>query len=360
RQNAVLAQAAGLGFTPAYNAKVAGSVPLPFFTGNLAGAALTSATVKNYLLQNQAGTAAQYIFQSGYVTNPNFSFFPNPNLLYASELTNLSNSSYHAAIIEARHRTSSGLQFQASYTFSKVLSDASVQRGLEALLDNNNPGAERARAPYDLTHNFKVNHVIPLPFGKGQKFTGGRLSPIIGGWAFSGFVQVQSGPPVSILSARGTLNRSARSASNTVDTTATLGTLQAATGVFRTGTDLYFINPANIDPVNHTGAAPDGNAPFAGQLFFNPQAGSIGSLQRRDLNGPWFANYDTSLAKDTKIREKLSLQFRADFFNVFNHPNFFVGDQNINSSSFGKITSMFYAADGVGPRLLQFGLYLKF
>ncbi len=360
RQNAVLAQNAGLGFVPAYNAKVPGSVPLPFFTNSLTASALTSSTVRTYLLQNAAGTAAQYIQQSNFIKDPNFSFFPNPNLLYASELTNLSNSSYNAAIVEVTHRTNSGFQFQANYTFSKVLSDASATRGLEALLDNNTPNIERARAPYDLTHNFKVNHVIPLPFGKGRHFKGGRLSPVIGGWALSGFVAVQSGEPVSILSARGTLNRGARSGNNTVDTNATLSTLKSDTGIYRTGTDLYFINPANIDPVNHTGAAPDGQAPFAGQLFFNPQAGALGSLQRRVLSGPWFTNYDTSLAKNTRIGERLSVEFRADFFNVFNHPNFAVGDQNINSSSFGKITSMFYAADGVGPRLVQFGLYVKF
>lgn len=360
RQNAVLSQASGSTFNPAYNPAIAGSVPLPFFASTLTPTALTSTTVRNYLLQNQAGTAAQYIQQSLFIKDPNFSFFPNPNLLYSSELTNLSNSSYHAGIVEVRHRTSSGLQIQGSYTFSKVLSDASAQRGLEALLDNSNLAAERARAPYDLTHNFKLNHVIPIPFGKGQRFSAGRLNSIFGGWALSGFLQVQSGPPVSILSARGTLNRGARSASNTVDTTANLGTIQAATGLYRTGTDLYFINPANIDPVNHTGAAPDGSAPFSGQLFFNPQAGSIGSLQRRDLSGPWFTNYDTSLSKNTRIGEKLSVEFRADAFNVFNHPNFFVGDQSINSASFGKITQMFYAADGVGPRLLQFGLYVKF
>ena len=361
RQNGVLAQNAGLPFAPAYNPAVPGSVPLPFFTNNLTAAALTNSTVRTYILQNQAGTAAQYLFQSNFLKDPNFSFFPNPNLLYASELTNLSNSSYNAGIVEVRRRTSTGLQFQASYAFSKVLSDASAQRGLEALLDNNSPSVERARAPYDLTHNFKLNHVLPLPIGKGHKFSGGRLSPAFSGWSLSGFVQIQSGQPISILSARGTLNRGARSASNTVDSSANLETLRSAIGgLYPTGSDLYFVDPAHIDPVNHTGVAPDGSAPFAGQLFFNPQAGTLGSLQRRDLNGPWFKNYDSSIAKDTHIKEHLSLEFRADFFNMLNHPNFSAGDQNVNSASFGKITSMFYSSSGVGPRLVQFGLYLKF
>ena len=67
-----------------------------------------------------------------------------------------------------------------------------------------------------------------------------------------------------------------------------------------------------------------------------------------------------SLLKDTKITERQSIQFKADFYNLFNHPNFFAGDTNVNSTTFGQITSMLYSADGVGPRLLQFGLTYKF
>ena len=61
----------------------------------------------------------------------------------------------------------------------------------------------------------------------------------------------------------------------------------------------------------------------------------------------------------TRTRAR-SAAFRADFYNVFNHGNFYVGDQNVNSVNFGKIRSQFYSADGVGPRLIQFGLYYKF
>src|SRR5262249_14565875 len=181
-----------------------------------------------------------------------------------------------------------------------------------------------------------------------------------GGWSISGFLQIQSGSPVSILSARGTLNRGARSASNTVDTTLNLGELKAISGIFQSGGNLYFIDPAHINPTTGTGVAPDGSAPFSGQVFFNPSAGTLGSLQRRILDGPGFARYDLSLAKDTRLGDRASIQFWADAFNVTNHPNFFVGDQNVNSTTFGRITSMYYAFDGVGPRLLQFGLFVKF
>jgi hypothetical protein len=67
-----------------------------------------------------------------------------------------------------------------------------------------------------------------------------------------------------------------------------------------------------------------------------------------------------AILKSVKFTERQSIQFRADFYNLFNHPNFFAGDQSINSVDFGKITSQFYSYDGVGPRALQFGLYYRF
>lgn len=360
QNNGLLAQAAGKGFNPAYNAAIPGSVPLPFFDNQLAlGGSLNNSTVRGYLQRGEAGTLAQTYQTAGYLLDENFSFFPNPYALYSSELTNLSNSSYNALQAEVRRRVNGNLQFQANYTFGKVLSDASAQRGLEALLDNNNPGVERARAPYDLTHAFKANYAVRLPFGPGQRFSYKPLDRVIGGWSLTGFLTLQSGPPVSILSARGTLNRGARSASNTVDTNADLATLQAATGFFQTGSGPYFVDPKRIGS-DGRGVAPDGSAAFDGQLFFNPQAGSIGGLQRRILSGPWYQNYNFAILKDTRITERQSIQFRADFYNIFNHPNFFVGDQNVNSANFGRITQMFYSADGVGPRLLQFGLYYRF
>ena len=156
RNNGLAAQRAGGAFNPAYNPNIPGSVPLPFFTSQLAPQALTNTSVRTSILQGQVGTAAQTIQQNNYFVNPSFTFFPNPNLLYASILTNIGNSTYHGLQLEARHRTARGIQFQANYTFSKVLSDTGVLRGLEALLDNNNPRLERARSIFDLTHALKA------------------------------------------------------------------------------------------------------------------------------------------------------------------------------------------------------------
>jgi len=95
-------------------------------------------------------------------------------------------------------------------------------------------------------------------------------------------------------------------------------------------------------------------------VFFNPQPGSVGSLQRRILNAPWYRNYDFAVSKTFRIYERHTLELTANFYNLLNHPNFFINDQNVNSNNFGKFTQQFYSGPGVGPRLIQFGLYYRF
>src|SRR5262249_13664507 len=106
--------------------------------------------------------------------------------------------------------------------------------------------------------------------------------------------------------------------------------------------------------------AADGAAPFAGQMFANPQPGSLGSLQRRVMTGPPYRSYDFAVSKGTRITERQSLEFHADFYNLFNHPNFFLNDQNVNNNNFGRITQQNTGVNGIGPRLIQFGLYYRF
>jgi hypothetical protein len=364
RNNGFLALTATGSFNPTYNANIAGSKPIPFFNSLPSGGSLTASSVSTSIRSGEIGTLAQTYQSAGYfpTNQPGFSYFPNPYILYANLMTNLSNSSYDGLQIDVRKRTRSGIQFQANYTFSKSLSDALATRALEAQLDNANPRIERARTPFDTTHSFKLNHYIPIPVGAGHRLDlhNGFLNRVIGGWGYGGFLRIESGPPVSILSARGTLNRAARSGNNTVDTTMNLDQLKGITGTFFQNGKVYFINPANINPTNGQGVAPDGSAPFSGQVFFNPQPDGLGSLQRRLLDGPGFWMYDASLQKSVKLFERHTLEFRADFYNIFNHPSFFIGDQNVNSSTFGQITSQNYTNYGVGPRLMQFGLMYKF
>jgi hypothetical protein len=360
RQNGFLALAQRGTFNPTYNPEIAGSRPLPFFDRLSWGGLLSNATVAGTIRAGEPGTLAQ-LYQGVLWLPQGFSFFPSPLVLYSSLLTNQSWSNYNSAQFEVTKRMRGGVQLQANYVFSKALGDTGEFRGLEAILDNNNFAAEKARSVFDLTHAFKLNHYVPLPFGRGRRFSfsNGALDRVFGGWGMSGFLMIQSGPPVSILSGRGTLNRNVRSTANTVDTNSTLDQLGEATGIFMTGSGPMFINPKHIG-ADGLGVAPDGATPFAGQIFFNPQPGSIGSLQRRILSGPWFKNYDFALIKETRLTETQLLEFRADAYNLFNTPNFFVGDQNVNATNFGRLTGIVNTGNGVQARVLQFGLHYRF
>jgi hypothetical protein len=366
RNNGFLAQNATGTFNPNYNPAIAGSQLLTFFPQLPGGGLLTNATVQGLLRTGEPGSLAQ-LYQDQttpfFPANiPGFSYFPNPLLLYSSMLTNTSNSTYNAGQFEVRKRTRNGFQFQANYTFSKALTNTFQQRGIEANLDNGNPSIEKGVANFDQRHAFKFNHYYPLPFGASNKFhfSNKGLDRIIDGWALSGFLAIYSGNPIEARSQRGTLNRGARSAENTVDSPLTYSQLRDITGLFMRGDGPYWIDPSHINPANQQGVAADGQPAFAGQVFFNPQPGSLGSLQRRTLFGPGYWNDDLSVSKNTKITERQSLELHVDFFNVFNHPNFFINDQNVNTAGFGKITAQNYNSAGVGPRLIQFGLYYRF
>ncbi len=362
RANGFLAQAATGTFNPTYNPAIAGSQPLPVFAQLASGGLLNNSTIRGSIQRGEVGSLAQTYQQNG--LNGNIQFFKNPLALGTNTITNYSNSNYNALQLDISKRTRSGLQIQGNYTYGKVLSDAAGdgQTRFEPFLDNNNPQIERARAPYDLTHVFKVNYVLPLPFGPGQRYTFGPvLNRILGGWATSGFLTYQSGTPFSVLSTRGTLNRGSRSANNTADSSLVKGELNQVTGFFMTGNGPMFISPSVIGP-DGRGVAPDGAAPFAGQVFFNPNQGELGSLQRRQFSGPWFCNFDAAVLKNIQITENQRLEFRADFYNLPNHPAFYAGNEgsnntnfNVNSATFGKITTTLNAS-----RVIQFGVHYRF
>jgi hypothetical protein len=361
RSNMFLANKAGKGFLPAYDPTVAGSQQLTVLP-SLHPQALTAAAFTGLIRTGEVGTYAQTVQSNRPYPGLGFSFFPNPYTLYASVMTNRSNSSYNSAQFEVRRRLRNGIQFQANYTFGKALSDAFALRALDPQLDNANSSVERARTDFDLTHAFKLNHFIPLPFGKGKRFAFNNavLNKITEGWGLSGFLVIQSGSPISILTARGTLNRGARSGQNTADVTATREQLRALTGTFMTGNGPSWWNPQNYYPGTTRPVAPDGADPFSGQVLFNPQVGSLGNLQRRSLDGPLYENYNFSLSKDIRINERHGVEIHVDAFNIFNHANFYTGDVNINTDNFGKYSGQNYSNDGVGPRALQFGLRYHF
>jgi hypothetical protein len=315
---------------------------------------LSNADVLYYLQTGEPGELATLYQTNG--LNGSVNFFQNPNALASDMLTNYSSSSYNSLQLVARHRTRSGLSFEGNYTFSKVLSDGDgdLQSRFQAFLDFNNPSLERSRANFDLNHMIKADGFYELPFGKGR-LSVRKLNRIIGGWVFGETMVWQSGAPFSILSGRGTLNREARSYYNTADTSLTMGQLNGVVKFQMTGNGPMEVVTSAVNPADGTGVNADGSPNFAGQIFSNPGAGTLGVLQRRLFSGPWTFNTDMSLVKAVQITEQQRVELRMEAFNALNHATFYSGDQNINSNTFGVIGSMFYS-----PRILQFGLTYRF
>lgn len=166
-----------------------------------------------------------------------------------------------------------------------------------------------------------------------------------------------SGFPFSVLSQRGTLNRAGRSTGrNTAVTNVNYSQLRnGVLGLIKAGDGVFFVNKQNT--LGGRAVAADGAAPFPGQVFFHPDAGQVGSLQRRLFSGPGSFFVDAAIAKKFPIREGHSLEVRAESFNLPNHPSFTIGvEQDISSVNFGRITGV----NGNGARFLQFGLYYRF
>ena len=124
-----------------------------------------------------------------------------------------------------------------------------------------------------------------------------------------------------------------------------------------TGNGPYFAPASAIGSDGRAVAPVTAGSPFAGQIFTNPTAGTVGALQRRQFTGPSVFNMDAALFKDTKVTERLLVQLRLEALNVFNHSAFAVFSNNfvINSQQFGQVTNQ-----ATPPRRLQLGLRVQF
>ncbi len=358
QNNGNLALAKNGSFLPAYNITIAGSQPLPVFAQLRSGGLLTNGTIRNLIQTGQVGQLAAN-YQENH-NNGTVQLFRNPYALGTNVLNNYSSSSYNSMQLEARHRSRSGFEFSANYTWAKVLSDAAGDspNRIEQFLDINNPRLERARANFDLRHAVKGTAVYELPFGKGKFAIPLRpLNKVVEGWSLGGIAGWQSGAPFSILSGYGTLNRADgfRSYYNTANTPLTMPQLASAVRYEMTGNGPYIVAQSAINPNDGTGINALGEAPFKGQIFTNPTAGNLGTLQRRAFSGPGTYDIDLSVQRSFRITERQSMEVRMEGVNILNHPSFYSGEQNINSSTFGLLGSTFNPA-----RVMQFAARYRF
>jgi hypothetical protein len=205
-----------------------------------------------------------------------------------------------------RRRFQSGVSFQFSYTFSKVLTNACGvdQTNFEPFTDLGNLAYDRGRAEYDTPHVFNGNLLYELPFGRGRRFDVDNpfLNRIVGGWRVTSILSWQSGSPFSIGSRRGTLNRTGRSTQNRAFTNLTVDQVRDLFQIGSDATGPYFVSRSVVG-IDGRAVAPDGQPPFSGQVFFNPEPGTLGSLPKLGFNGPSYFNWDFGIQTDRHHRK---------------------------------------------------------
>jgi hypothetical protein len=330
----------------------------PVFSRLAASFNPNSAQNQNFLRQGLVGNMALAIIQNGQSTAA-VPFRPNPNTGAANFLTNSASYRYHSLQVELRKRFTSGLFFQANYTFQKNLTNAigTGQFLFDPLLDNNRPELERTRADFDQTQVFNFNSVYDLPFGKGKRFVNngnGLVDRLVGGWQVATIVRVGTGAPVTFIDQTGTFQRPGRGR-QTATSSLTTSQLRDLTGIFfRPNGTVSFVDPSLV---NSTGRGSEGFGanPFTGQAFFNAAPGQTGNLGRGSINGPSLFNVDASILKNLAVNERFKLQLRLEAFNLFNKAQFLVPQLlDINSQTFGQISAANPA------RVIQIGARLDF
>ena len=362
-----LAARGGSSFAPG----CATCVPLPifdrFFTGLASGSAYTNAAFIQNLTQNNIGTMANTLaFSTTYRANrenvalgiPANFFVANPNANGITLLGNDSMSNYNSLQAEVRRRFSGGLQFQADYTFSKALTNASGALGnnqsdLVSWRTLRDKRLDYMRAGQDQTHRFVFNSIYDLPIGRGRRYlsdTNGFVDRIIGGWTAGSIVVWATRPPWFIASNRTTVNQF-NAGNNPADLVGiSFEEFKKNLGVFRTPTGVYFINPALLD-ITTNAAGQFVSSTIKPGLLAAPAPGSFGNFPINSLNGPRYFNIDASLVKRIAITETVKGELKTTFINILNNPNFVYSGNNFDSTSFGRITGT-----SGSPRVIHFTL----
>lgn len=236
---------------------------------------------------------------------------PYPEYAAINLFEQAGSSNYNALQLRVERRFADGFGFLSSYTWGHAIDDRPGQ-GAGPIQDNYNLRAERGNADFDVRHNWVVSGSYEIPFGKGKPW---------GGWSLNAISTAQSGRPFTV---------------TMLPSLTFIGTRPNATGIHW--------KPADQTPLQ----------------WFNPAAfsfappGGVGTHGRNTLTGPGLYNLDLSLNKTQRIGTG-QIQFRADFFNVFNHPNFGLPNNVFLGPSLGLVTST-----SSPERQIQFGVKLGF
>jgi Carboxypeptidase regulatory-like domain len=235
---------------------------------------------------------------------------------------NDSSSKYDSLQVSVQRRLSKGLQYGVAYTYAH-----SYDYGSDLYanaVDTYNLNYNYGRSNFDLRNNLIVNYVYDLPFFKSQT---GVAKTVLDGWELAGVLAFQSGFPNTITNALGDV--------------AGAGEDFGQTANLVSGCDPNS-GPRTVDQY------------FKTSCFTEAAQGTFGTSPRNNVTGPGTRNWDFALYKNGPITERFHYQFRAEFFNVLNHPSFNSISTSLGNGNFGQATG---AND---PREIQFGLKLSF
>jgi hypothetical protein len=235
-----------------------------------------------------------------------------------TQVESAGNSSYNALWVTAKKRLTDGLQFNASYTWSKSLDYNSLSSQGVVVQNSYDLRGNRGLSDFDARHRIVVSAIYELPF-RGNRF--------VEGWQLATVVQSQSGNPVNIVTSNSTI-----------------------TGVANT------VRPDVTGPINIIGSV---ERWFDTSVFAPVER--FGNLGRNLVIGPRFDNVDFSVIKDTSIGERMHAQLRVEVFDLFNHPNFGQPGNVVGTPAFGRITNTrFPTGESGSSRQVQFAFKLIF
>ena len=254
------------------------------------------------------------------------------------------NSNYNALWVTLNKHFSHGLQFLSSYTYSKSLDYNSLSTGESYIIQNAyNPRGDYGPSEFDVRHRFVLSGFYQLPF---------KANRLVAGWEVGTVVQAQTGNPLN--------------PTMSINPGVSLTVRPNVTGSIKTtGDPADWFGALGVAATSTTPAIPGF---FASELSSPCAVGTTGTchpgnLSRNAVTGPSFVNTDLSVIKNTKVTERLNVQFRGELFDIFNHPNF--GNPLLTftptSTTFGAINNTrFPTGDFGSARQIQFSLKVQF
>jgi hypothetical protein len=250
-------------------------------------------------------------------------------------------SVYHSLQVKLEKRFHQGGSVLAAYAWSKNIGDIETGMSwLEAgplanLQDNTNLRAERAVSGFDVPQRLIVSYSYDLPFGKGQQFASGvsgATGKMISGWGINGISTFQKGFPLTFSTSSNPLSGFG------------FGTLRP-----------NYVG--GCSPSESGSSQQKLTEWFNTSCFVAPPSGTLGDLGRTftGVRSPGIANFDFSVFKNTSLTERFSLQFRTEFFNIFNRVQFGPPGEVLGNAQFGVVSTQLNL-----PRLIQFSMRLNF